>query len=73
MLRARQFHDVILLRNFHDLFASDIPVVQTDWPEEKLQLALEYWEDLSKDNWSEAEKLQKCKTTLPISPNWTLP
>lgn len=57
------FHHVILLRSFHDLYAGDIPVVQTEWPPGKLQLALEYWEELSKDDWSKAERLQKYNET----------
>lgn len=69
MLMARQFHHVILLRNFHDLLAGDIPVVLTEWPPEKLQLALEYWEELSKEDWSKAENLQKCKNYTADSPN----
>ncbi|KAJ7171810.1 hypothetical protein C8R43DRAFT_874448 [Mycena crocata] len=51
-----QLHKVLVLRNMHDKGGADIPVIVTDWDDERTLQAMEYWVDSSEGEWSEEEQ-----------------
>lgn len=52
----------MLLRNFHDLGAADIPFVACNLNQKELKKALDYWVWLSKEgNQSSPERAKRCE------------
>ncbi|KAH9476302.1 hypothetical protein JR316_0011876 [Psilocybe cubensis] len=56
-----QLFDMLIMRNMLDFDGADIPIIFVDWSSEQLDIALGYWEELSKDNWSRDEQRKRCK------------
>jgi len=56
-----QAHELLLLRNMHDMGGGDIPILVVGWDEEIIDRALDYWGELSKGKWSEAERQVNCQ------------
>lgn len=54
-------HELLLLRNMHDRGGGDIPMIVTSWDTEHTERALDYWVGLSKNEWSEEERIAKCQ------------
>jgi hypothetical protein len=48
------------MRNMHDTGGGDIPILVTAWEEHTMSAAMDYWAELSKGEWSEAERNRKC-------------
>jgi hypothetical protein len=53
------------MRNMLDNGGGDIPILVTNWNERAINSAMEYWSELSKGEWSDAERIQKCKHSTP--------
>ncbi|KAI9740243.1 MAG: hypothetical protein M1834_004821 [Cirrosporium novae-zelandiae] len=51
--------ELLLLRNRYDRGCGDIPIILTEWTSHKLNLAMEYWQALSRDEWSIEEKREQ--------------
>ncbi|KAJ7139516.1 hypothetical protein C8R44DRAFT_764676 [Mycena epipterygia] len=65
-------HKILVLRNMHDKGGADIPIIVTAWDEERTNLAMNYWVDLSKGEWSDEEERKRytecdmfCRRILP--------
>ncbi|EJD34929.1 hypothetical protein AURDEDRAFT_75733 [Auricularia subglabra TFB-10046 SS5] len=43
----KHMHTILVLRNFHDMYAGDIPLVFVDWTEDELERVLDYFVALS--------------------------
>ncbi|TFK24565.1 hypothetical protein FA15DRAFT_687417 [Coprinopsis marcescibilis] len=52
-------YEILLLRNFHDFGGADVPIIIAQWSSEQMDIACNYWVELSKGNWSEEETSQK--------------
>lgn len=58
-------HEVLLLRNLHDLGAADIPIVLCDLNQTELKQAMDYWVWLSKKgNHTSPERAKKCQSPI---------
>ena len=49
------------MRNMHDYGGADIPVIVTEWTQEQMDMAMDYWVELSQDEWSLEQKREKCE------------
>jgi hypothetical protein len=47
----------------HDQGGGDIPILVVGWDEEIMDHALDYWVELSRGKWSEAERQANCRST----------
>ena len=56
--------ELLVVRNMDDYAGGDIPIVITTWKSEETDAAFEYWTELSKGEWSDEERAQKCKLSL---------
>ena len=54
-------HELVLLRNMHDCGGGDIPIIVTSWPADFTARVLDYWAELSKDQWSDSERDERCE------------
>lgn len=52
--------EILLLRSFHDMECGDVPVLFTNWSTDLMEVALEYWMELSKGSWSREKNLLHC-------------
>jgi hypothetical protein len=48
-------HEILLMRNMHDTGSGDIPVLTTNWDENAISHAMEYWSEPSKGEWTNSE------------------
>ncbi|KAJ7785698.1 hypothetical protein B0H16DRAFT_1753530 [Mycena metata] len=46
-------HRICVLRNMHGMGGADIPIVLTNWDDERTERALKYWVDFSIGEWSQ--------------------
>jgi hypothetical protein len=53
-------HEILLMRNMHDTGGADIPILITNWDENAISRAMEYWSELSKGEWTDSERSHKC-------------
>lgn len=56
-------HDILLLRNFHDLHAGDIPFVTVDWSDDTVQRVLDYYVALSKPDHDADALKRECSSS----------
>jgi hypothetical protein len=55
-------HELLLLRNFHDFGAADIPIVVCNMNQAEIKQAMDYWVWLSKkENAMHPNQTEKCK------------
>jgi hypothetical protein len=59
-------HELVLLRNMHDCGGGDIPIIITSWTADFTARALDYWAELSRDEWSDSERDEKCKQCVQL-------
>lgn len=60
-------HHLLLLRNFHDLGAADLPIVMYNLNQTELKAAMEYWVSLSKKgNAAHPDRPKKCECIVYI-------
>ncbi|KAF8883637.1 hypothetical protein CPB84DRAFT_1686278 [Gymnopilus junonius] len=50
---------LLVMRNMHDYGCGDIAMVVTEWTSEEMDMALDYWAELSQDKWTPDEKREK--------------
>jgi hypothetical protein len=54
-------YELLLFRNMHDCEGADIPIIVANWEECEISRVMDYWSELIKGEWSDGEKIQKCK------------
>lgn len=56
--------ELLVMRNMHDFACGDVPIILTTWGTAELDAAFEYWTELSKGQWSDEERAQKCALSI---------
>ncbi len=53
-------HCISIFRNIHDYGGGDIPIICVDWNKEFVDMAMDYWVDLSENKWTKEEREYRC-------------